>query len=78
MIIGVAQATINGEVVGEFDSSPGSTFTALGIQGVAVETLTLTSVGLAEGDWISFSEVSDACRWSAKPNGPAVHRGTVV
>lgn len=52
------QATINGEVIGEFGSSPGSLFNALGIQGVGVETLTLKAVGLGANDWLSFTEVS--------------------
>lgn len=51
------EATINGEVIGEFGSSPGSLFNALGIQGVGVETLTLKAVGLGANDWLSFTEV---------------------
>eukprot|EP00904_Undaria_pinnatifida_P003012 jgi/Undpi1/12711/HiC_scaffold_6.g02379.m1 len=51
------EASINGEIVGEFDSYPGSTFNALGIEGVGVSTLTLTSIGLPNDDWISLIEV---------------------
>lgn len=54
------QAAINGEVVGEFDSYTGSTFNSFAIQGEKVETLTLTSVGLSDSEWISIIEVSVA------------------
>ena len=54
------QAAINGEVVGEFDSYKGSTFNPLGIDRVGVQNLTFTTVDLAEDDWISLVEVSDA------------------
>lgn len=53
-----AQVAINGEVIGDFDSYTGSTFNALGIDGVGVNSLTLTAVGLPEDDWISLLEVS--------------------
>lgn len=51
---------INGDVVGEYDSSPQSTFTAFDIQGSGVSTLTLTSVGLSDAEWLSLIEVRTA------------------
>ena len=44
-------------MIGDFDSYTGSTFNALGIDGVGVNSLTLTAVGLPEDDWISLLEV---------------------
>lgn len=52
------QAAINGEVIGNFHSYHGSTFNALGIQGVGVDTLTLKYVDVADNGWISLMEVS--------------------
>lgn len=54
------QVAIDGGIIGEFDVYAGSTFNALGIEQAGVHTLTFTSVGLAENDWIGFVEVSDA------------------
>eukprot|EP00904_Undaria_pinnatifida_P003009 jgi/Undpi1/12709/HiC_scaffold_6.g02377.m1 len=51
------EVAINGDVVGEYDSSPQSTFTAFDIQGSGVSTLTLTSVGLSDAEWLSLIEV---------------------
>lgn len=53
------QAFVNSEDAGEFDSSPAITFTALGLQGTGVETMTFTTVGLPESDWISLAEVGN-------------------
>lgn len=52
------QASINGEVLGRFDSEPGSTYTTLGVGITGVHTLTFKTVGLAEDEWISLNEVS--------------------
>lgn len=52
------QAAINGEVVGTFDSYPGSVFNALDIQESDVQTLTLTSIGIDDDQWTSLLEVS--------------------
>ena len=51
---------INGQIVGEFDSNPVKPYTTVGIQGVGVETMTFTTVGLIERDWISLFEASDS------------------
>lgn len=53
------QVRINGDVIGEFDSSPGSTFTLLGIEEEDVSSVTLESIGLDEDEWISLLEVSE-------------------
>lgn len=58
----VYQAEVNGEVIGAYDSYPGTTFNALGIQRVGVETMTFRTVRLPENDWISLLEVSDVHR----------------
>lgn len=50
--------SINGDVIGEFDSSPGSTLTLLGIEEEEVSSVTLESVGIDESEWISLLEVS--------------------
>lgn len=75
-----AQAAVNGEVVGEYESYTGSTFNSLGIAGDAVETLTLTSVGLTESEWISFLEVSGAscCRTQRQPKLCLCHVCVVI
>lgn len=52
------QVAINGEVIGEVESYQETTFNALGMEGVGVNTLTLTSVNIDEDDWISLLEVS--------------------
>ncbi|CAN0169681.1 unnamed protein product, partial [Laminaria digitata] len=51
---------INGDQIGEFDSSPGSTFNILGIEEEEVESVTLESIGIGEDEWISLLEVSHA------------------
>ena len=64
-MVSVVQAKINRVIVGEFDSNPVESFTTLGIQSVGVETMTFTTVGLIERDWISLLEASDVlCRLS--------------
>lgn len=55
----LVQATVNGEVIGQFDSNPATPFTTYRFQGVGVQTMTFSTVGLTEDDWISFSEVGD-------------------
>lgn len=52
------QAAIDGEVLGSFDSYPGSVFNAFDIKGSDVHTLTLTSTGITQNEWISLIEVS--------------------
>lgn len=51
---------VNGEIVGSFDSYPGSVFNALDIQESGVQTLTLTSTGIDDDQWTSLLEVSAA------------------
>lgn len=55
------QVTSNGEDAGTFDSSPDtqSGFTAFTLGDVGVETLTLTTSGLDEDEFISILEVSE-------------------
>lgn len=69
LVVSVVQTMINGEIVGEFDSNPVKPYTTVGIQGVGVETMTFTTVGLIERDWISLFEASDSpCKlvaWAA-------------
>lgn len=67
LLLSVVQAMINGVVIGEFDSNPVTPFTTFGIQGVGVETMTFTTVGLIERDWISLFEASDLPR--RRPQG---------
>ena len=56
----VVQVMINGKDIESFDSLPGSTFTALGMAADSVSTLSLTSIGLDDDEWISLIEVSRA------------------
>lgn len=51
------QATINGEVLGLFDSYPGLVFNTFGIEGSDVYRLGLKSVGDTAEEWISLLEV---------------------
>lgn len=60
-MVHAVQVSINGEVIGEFDSHAGATFNALGIQGDGVDRMTFASVNLDEDEWISLLEVGDAC-----------------
>ena len=63
-----AQATLNGEVVGQFNSSPDSGFNELGVVGVAVSTLSLKAVDVPDNGWIALVEVNDArCCSNANP-----------
>ena len=59
----VVQVAINGEVIGSFDSYPGSVFNELGIQGSDVRTITLTSTGIHDDEWTSLLEVSNALKF---------------
>eukprot|EP00904_Undaria_pinnatifida_P003217 jgi/Undpi1/12897/HiC_scaffold_7.g02563.m1 len=52
------EATINGEVLGLFDSYPGSVFNTFGIEGSDVYNLGLKSVGDTAEEWISLLEVN--------------------
>uniref|UniRef100_UPI00398069AD hypothetical protein n=1 Tax=Salmonella sp. s58408 TaxID=3159701 RepID=UPI00398069AD len=51
------EATLNGEVVGQFGSSLESDFNDLGIAGVAVHTLKLKPVDIPDNGWIALLEV---------------------
>ncbi|CAM9234491.1 unnamed protein product, partial [Laminaria digitata] len=51
------EATIDGVVIGEFDSFPGSVFNAFEIKGTDVHTVKLTSTGITRNEWISLIEV---------------------
>lgn len=54
------QVSINGDKIGEFDSTPGSTFQLLGIEEEDVSTVTLESLGIDEDEFIGLLEVSGA------------------
>lgn len=54
------QVTINGVDIGSFDSNPGSTFTAVGMDADNVSTLSFTPIGIDDDEWISLIEVSVA------------------
>lgn len=56
----LVQVMINGDVVGDLDSSPTTGFTTLAIQSNGVETMILTTVGLTQNERISLFEVSDS------------------
>lgn len=51
--------TINGDIIGEFDSLPGSIVTPLDIQEDEVQTVKLESIGIGNDEWISLLEVSE-------------------
>lgn len=51
------QVAINGEVIGDFTSYPGSTFNALGIRGVGVNAFSLKHVDVDDAGGISLMEV---------------------
>lgn len=52
------QVTMNGEKIGEFESTAGATTTSYDIQRNDVLTVTLESIGLDTTGWISLLEVS--------------------
>lgn len=54
------QVAIN--VIREFDSLAGSTFTAFSIEAAGVNGVTLTHIGLIENEWIGLLEVVHANR----------------
>lgn len=56
------QIEINGNIIGIFESSPGSTllnsaFNSFGIEETEVESVTFESVGIDDGEWTSLLEV---------------------
>ena len=61
------QVKLDEHAIGEYESSPGSISTSLGITQDGVETVTLSSIGLGEDEWISLLEVGRmGCRDMAK------------
>ncbi|CAM9640288.1 unnamed protein product [Scytosiphon promiscuus] len=48
---------VNGDIIGEYESHPGSVSSSLGVQQNDVETVILESVGVDEDEWISLLEV---------------------
>eukprot|EP00752_Nemacystus_decipiens_P009695 g8659.t1 len=51
------KVNFDGKKIGEFDSTPGSITTSLGIKQDGVESVTLESLGIDNDEWISLLEV---------------------
>lgn len=59
------QVKLDGHIIGEYESHPGSTSTSLGIKQDGVKTVTLESIDISSEEWISLLEVGwmgDRCR----------------
>ena len=53
------QVTVNGDVIGNFGSQPGSTFTALGIEATGVSSVEFRAQNIRRAEFIEISEVSN-------------------
>lgn len=69
------QVKVNGDKIGEFDSTPESIYTFLGIEEEDVNSVTLESLGIGEDEWISLLEVSNTAIGTnrLRPDGGILH-----